>query len=229
MYTSIRSLPPGGRLAALLLCAGLSLEARPASLTMVVSDRSGQPVPEVVVYAVAAEKSTTQPVPRTPTTPVVMDQRFEQFRPHVLIAQTGSAISFPNADTVAHHVYSFSEPKQFELPLYQGTAHPPVTFDRPGVIDIGCNIHDHMEAHIVIVDTPFFAATGIDGRAVITDVPSGDYTVKIYSPRLRVTDHPVPQAIAVSGDSDAIVQIRLEGRLRPPHVSENESLNWSRY
>lgn len=204
------------------------MAAQPADLTVVVTDRDGQAVEEVVVYAVVTDGNTAVQTVAS-SEPLVMDQQFEQFKPHILIAQTGSAISFPNGDTVAHHVYSFSEAKQFELPLYQGTAHPPVKFDRPGVVDVGCNIHDHMEAHIVIVDTPYFAATDADGRATITDLPTGDYTVKTYSPRLRAADHPTPQEITVSGGTDSSVQIRLEGRLRPPHTAENESLNWSRY
>ena len=228
MDDSRRSLLPYARLAALAACAGLSVEARPTSLTMVVNDRNGLAVEEVVVYAVAAEGDASAPVTDF-SEPLVMNQQFEQFKPHILIVQTGSMISFPNGDTVAHHVYSFSEPKRFELPLYQGTAHPPVTFDRPGVIDVGCNIHDHMEAHIVVVDTPYFAATGAHGRAEISDLPSGNYTVRIYSPRLRAADHPAPQGVAITNGDDAILQIQLEGRLRPPHLPETESLNWSRY
>jgi plastocyanin len=228
MDASHQTLPPFARMAALVMCAGFGMHAQAASLTAIVTDRNGQPVEDVVVYAVAAEGKTPSSVTDSGE-PLIMDQQFEQFEPHILVAQTGSAISFPNSDTVSHHVYSFSTPKQFELPLYQGTAHPPITFDRPGVIDVGCNIHDHMEAHIVVVDTPHFAATSAGGRAVLTNLPTGDYTMQIYSPRLHAAKHPAPQQITVSDNSDAIVQIQLEGRLRPPHSSDNESLNWSRY
>ncbi len=228
MDDSNQSLRLWAHVAALLTCAGLSLEAKPAELTTMISDRNGQAVEDVVVYAIAADGDPLDPSSES-NDPLVMDQRFERFTPHILVAQTGSAISFPNGDRVAHHVYSFSEPKQFELPLYQGSPHPPVTFDRPGVIDVGCNIHDHMEAHIVVVDTPHFSATSADGRAVISDLPSGDYTVQIYSPRLRAADHPAPREVTISGSKDAIVEIQLEGRLRPPHFAESESLNWSRY
>lgn len=228
MNDRTRSLAPWARLAALGTCAGFGLETQAADITTLVTDRNGQAVEEVVVYALAADGDLHDPTTNVGE-PLVMNQRFEQFVPHVLVAQTGSAISFPNGDTVAHHVYSFSEPKRFELPLYQGSAHPPVTFDRPGVIDVGCNIHDHMEAHIVVVDTPYFSATQADGRAVITDLPSGNFTVEIYSPRLRTGDHPKPLKVTVSGDANPIVKIQLEGRLRPPHSSASESLNWSRY
>lgn len=228
MDTSNQSLRPRACLATLAACAGLSVEAQSASLTTVISDRNGQAVEEVVVYAIAADGGAADPVTGF-SQPLVMNQQSEQFRPHILVAQTGTTISFPNGDSVAHHVYSFSEPKRFELPLYQGTAHPPVTFDRPGVIDVGCNIHDHMEAHIVVVDTSYFATTGADGRAEISNLPSGNYTVQIYSPRLRAADHPAPQGIAIADNNEAVLQIQLEARLRPPHFSETESLNWSRY
>lgn len=228
MDDSTLSLGRFARLAALAVCVGLSLEAQPASLSTIVSDRDGHPVEDVVVYAVAAAGNAATPVTDS-SRPLIMNQQNEQFAPHVLIAQTGSTVSFPNGDTVAHHVYSFSEPKRFELPLYQGTAHPPVAFDRPGVIDVGCNIHDHMEAHIVVVDTPYFTTTGADGRAVLTDLPDGEYAVQIYSPRLRAADHPALRDITVAGTENAVLQIQLEGRLRPPHLSQSESLNWSRY
>lgn len=228
MDFSHQPLRPSARSAALTLCAGVSMAAQPADLTALVSDRNGQPVEEVVVFALAAEHNTPAPVP-TSSEPLVMHQVSEQFQPHILVAQTGSAIAFPNGDDVAHHVYSFSEPKQFELPLYQGTAHPPVTFDQPGVIDVGCNIHDHMEAHIVVVDTPYFASTSANGRAVISGLPSGSYSVQFYSPQLRAADQPARRDITIEDGDDVTLKIQLEGRLRPPHSAESQSLNWSRY
>ena len=61
-----------------------------------------------------------------------MDQAHNAFVPHILIVQAGTSVLFPNNDVVSHHVYSFSEPKTFEFPLYKGNAHPPLVFDRPG-------------------------------------------------------------------------------------------------
>jgi len=215
-------------LAAFAVCAVQGVEAQSASLSVLVSNREGQPVEEVVVYAVAVGLESADAV-TTAAEPLVMNQQNEQFEPHILVAQLGSTVSFPNSDSVSHHVYSFSAPKQFELPLYQGMGHPPVTFDEPGIVDVGCNIHDHMEAHIVIVDTPYFATTGADGQVMLSDLPDGAYAVQVYSPRLRTVDHPAPQHTTLAGSGDTVLRIQLEGRLRPPHSTENESLNWSRY
>lgn len=211
--------------AALLTAAA---QAPAATLSTIVIDRDSEPVVNVVVYAVPAHPERHAATARR-REPAVMDQRQEQFTPHILVTQTGGAVAFPNNDTVAHHVYSFSASKRFELPLYQGNAHPPVTFEQPGVVDIGCNIHDHMEAHIVVVDTPYFAMTDAGGRVKLTGLPDGEYAVQIYSPRLRPADHPQPLNTTISATNDPLLTIRLEEKLRPPHTTQGESLNWSRY
>ena len=71
-----------------------------------------------------------------PTASAVMDQRDMQFVPHLLVVQTGTSVEFPNSDTVAHHVYSFSNPNKFMLPMYKGDQHPPVTFEHSGVVSL---------------------------------------------------------------------------------------------
>jgi hypothetical protein len=102
-----------------------------------------------------------------------MDQRDQQFAPHVLAVQRGTAVSFPNSDQIRHHVYSFSEPKRFELRLYSGVPADPVVFDRAGTVVLGCNIHDDMIGFVRVVDTPWFATSGEDGVARIEKVPAG--------------------------------------------------------
>lgn len=205
--------------------AGLWADGMAATLVVQVDDRDGAPVTEVVVYATPLGT----PVPgRLPAKPPVMRQDHEQFSPHILVVQTGTAVSFPNDDTVSHHVYSFSKAKPFELPLYKGTAYPPVVFDQPGIVDLGCNIHDRMEAHIVVVDTPYFAQSAADGRAVL-EVPAGDYAVEVYTPRLRASALPAPARVTLAEAATLETTIRFEDRLRPPHETQSGSLSWSHY
>ena len=108
-----------------------------------------------------------------------MGQRDRQFTPQVLVVQTGTAVNFPNFDTVRHHVYSFSPIKVIDIKLYSGTPTEPVVFDKPGVAALGCNIHDRMSAHIVVVDTPTFARTDAKGQATF-DLPPGEHAVKAW-------------------------------------------------
>ena len=80
-----------------------------------------------------------------------MSQSKRQFDPRVTIITVGTAISFPNFDTVRHHVFSDSPTKKFDIELYAGTPAKPVSFDKAGTVDLGCNIHDAMAAWIVVV------------------------------------------------------------------------------
>ncbi|QPF76222.1 methylamine utilization protein [Roseateles sp. DAIF2] len=111
-----------------------------------------------------------------------MAQRERQFQPFVLVVQTGTAVNFPNFDTVRHHVYSFSPVKTFDLKLYTGTPAEPVLFDKSGIAALGCNIHDKMGAHIVVVDTPVFAKTDAQGQ-VRLDLPPGEHWLRAWHPR----------------------------------------------
>lgn len=111
-----------------------------------------------------------------------IDQRGLKFVPHVLAVQAGTAVSFPNSDQVRHHVYSFSPVRPFELRLYKDTPAEPVVFDQVGVATLGCNIHDWMIAYVVIVDTPYFATTGVDGEVRIA-LPPGDYDLRVWHAR----------------------------------------------
>jgi plastocyanin len=208
------------------VCVGAVELAAGASLTAEFIDRDGAPVDEVVVYALPTSAShETANAPRSG----VMDQRGEQFAPHVLVVQTGATIEFPNHDSVNHHVYSFSEPKTFELPLYKGSVYPPMVFDRPGIVVLGCNIHDHMEAHIVVVDTPYFSMSGRDGVARIDDMPPGEYVLHVWTPRLAAESLPGPKAVRLADGETLSITIRFTDRLRPVHTAERDSLNWSRY
>lgn len=135
---------------------------------------------------------------RTSTARAEIGQRDKQFTPQLLIVQTGTAVNFPNFDTVRHHVYSFSPIKVIDIKLYSGTPAEPVVFDRPGVATLGCNIHDRMSAHVVVVDTPIFARTDDKGQAAF-DLPPGTHTVKAWhagqkTPTLQALTLDVPAA-----------------------------------
>ena len=99
----------------------------------------------------------------------------------MLAVHTGTAVSFPNSDNIRHHVYSFSPAKRFELRLYQARRRP-VVFDKPGVVVLGCNIHDWMLGYVYITDDPFFAVSDDAGRLAL-DLPPGRYTASLWHPR----------------------------------------------
>lgn len=208
-----------------LLALGIASHGRAATLEVSVTDDEGRPVERVAVYVTAVNGGDVEL--RTPT--AVMDQQHKQFVPHVLVVQTGTSVLFPNHDDVSHHVYSFSRSKPFELGLYKGQAYPPVVFDEPGTVVLGCNIHDGMLGYIKVVDTPYFALTNGEGAALIDGLPDGDYSLEVWTPRLRENGLPSPQPLAVVSGDVAPLVVRLTGRLAPDHEHGESSLSWDRY
>lgn len=223
----------GLRLCSWLVALAPAAHSAAATLEISVVDEQGKPIGDVAVYATPSSGAAGHGVDAAALhaggeQKAIMDQHDMQFVPHLLVVQTGTEITFPNGDNVSHHVYSFSEAKRFELKLYKGDVYPPVTFDRPGVVVLGCNIHDGMLGYVVVVDTPHFAKTDKQGVARIDGVPSGDYVVAAWTPRARPTALPPTQQLAV-GEGTVAAQIRITGRLSPAHEHTVSSLTWERY
>lgn len=157
---------------------GAAVGAMAGNLEVLVTTPEGRPVED---FALVLE-APSAPAARKAKATILQQDR--EFSPYLTIVQTGTAIEFPNRDAFKHHVYSFSQPKIFEIKLYAGKPAKPVVFDKPGIVALGCNIHDWMEAYVLVVDTPYFARTGADGRARIAGVPDGRYRLKLWHPRL---------------------------------------------
>ncbi|HEX5310698.1 methylamine utilization protein [Aquabacterium sp.] len=170
----LRPAPP----TAMVLSTCLVLSAHAAPVPVTVLDSAGKPL---VGAAVAVFVKGT-PAATTGIT-VDMAQRDKQFVPSLVVIQTGSAVQFPNFDTIRHHVYSFSAIKPFEIKLYSGRPSTPVVFDRPGTATLGCNIHDGMVGYIHVVDTPYFGVTNAQGKVEL-ELPSGDHRVRVWHPQM---------------------------------------------
>ena len=192
----------GAALVAILTAAVVRLspaQTATGRVDAVVSDDRGKPVADAVVSVT----SPVAPPAAPPAAPAVMDQQNKEFVPHVLTVAVGTPVAFPNRDNIRHHVYSFSSAKRFELPLYIGTPAAPVVFDRPGVVVLGCNIHDWMVGYVYVAGTPYFAKTGLDGRARVGALPPGTYEARVWHPRMKGDPEKTSQPIAVTaGEPD---------------------------
>ena len=157
-----------------------------AGLSVSVVDGSGTAVSDAVVTLEPLDGAGAVPRPLPAAAPrrevVQEDQRFV---PQVTVVPVGATVQFPNRDKVQHHVYSLSKPKRFEIPLYEAGESTAVVFDRPGLVTLGCNIHDHMVGYIMVVNTPHYALTGADGAVHLEQVPPGRYRVGVWHPRAR--------------------------------------------
>ena len=171
-----------------------------------VQDGAGKALPDAAVFLESRE-------PRPAMKPAQggeMAQLNKQFVPRVLVVPMGTSVSFPNRDTVRHHVYSFSAAKSFELKLYTGTSASPVVFDKAGIAILGCNIHDNMAAWVVVVDTPHYGRSAQTGAVVLSNVPPGSYRLRVWHPGLPVGAAATDQPLVV-GPSDTTTTVRLTG------------------
>jgi len=197
-------------------CAAVLCAAAPQAAEIAVQVRSagGKPVADAVVIAVA-DGAAARPA-GTPGLEVI-DQVNHEFVPRVKVVLAGTPVSFPNKDNVRHHVYSFSPARRFELPLYAGTPAAPVLFDKPGVVVLGCNIHDWMIAWVYVSESPWFAKTGPDGRAVIAGLPARAYSVRVWHPQMETSEESTRTAADLVRESRAALawELALKPEFRP--------------
>lgn len=158
-------------------------------------------------YGDSAEQS--MPMPKAPPAVVYLEGDFaaqlsppaEQpallqqglaFHPRVLPVVVGTTVSFPNDDDTYHNVFSYSPAKRFDLGRYRGREGvPTVTFDEPGVVKVFCEIHNHMRATILVLETPYFVTTDEDGKYQLENLPPGKYTLTAWVNDRKVLSKPV--------------------------------------
>jgi plastocyanin len=162
-------------------------------------DVSGRPAADVVVWLDAPGAPRAVEAAR-----LVLEQRNMQFTPRVMVARVGSTIELPNNDRVFHNVFSFNHGKPFDLGLYPVGATKRITLDRPAVNRLYCNIHPHMAAYIVAVDTPYFATSNKAGEFTISGVPAGEFTDHAW----RSGGDTLAGTVTIGGNAPLVIQWR---------------------
>ena len=192
--------------AAATAIAAFSAAASAAAVDIAVTDADGRPLAGAVVFLESpAARAAVRPLPA-----YEIGQQARQFQPQVNVVTVGSEVRFPNRDTVRHHVYSFSPTKAFELKLYTGVEASPIAFDQPGIVVLGCNIHDGMVAWVLVVATPYHGVSGADGR-IRLDVPAGSYRLRSWHNSLPTGAPPLDEALGVPA-SGAAASVRLAAK-----------------
>lgn len=191
---------------ALLFALLLPALTQAATLTLNLRDERGNPAEDTVVYLMS-EKTPGMPL-KQPHTQI--DQINKTFVPLVSVVQRGTRVQFPNKDNIRHHVYSFSKAKKFEIKLYADTPAKPILFDQPGYVVMGCNIHDNMIAHLLVVETPYFAVADRNGRAVLADVPPGNYSLIAWH-AMRPDKDALVMPVKLGADTTLAANVRTRG------------------
>lgn len=211
---------------ALLVMLGALLQAvcaSAATLTLAVKLADGRPLADAVVTVQSKGRKLA------PAAPIraIMDQMHRMFVPEVLVVPVGSSVSFPNSDSVSHEIYSFSPAKRFQLPLYRGKPYPPVVFDHPGVVILGCNIHDWMIGYIDVTDAPFYGTTDAQGTWT-AELPAGRYEITVWHPRTREQTPTLSRELSLDARDRVALTLQLTKPLRPEPM-EGGSSSWDSY
>jgi plastocyanin len=208
--------------AAFGLFSASSFVAAQNRLVLSLTDEQRAPIADAVVMLQPASGVALAPrlVPRD----VVVKQIDREFLPRVTLVGLGSKASFPNNDTVQHSVFSFSKTKSFEIPIYSGNSPTTVTFDRAGVVTLGCNIHDWMVGYIFVADAPIAELSKADGVASIGELPAGTYTLRIWHPLQKIAEY--TQTVTVA---EATQRVAITLGLNPPRTRYKPPLNLQRY
>ena len=175
-----------GLVAVLALFAVRSAAAGSGTVKGTVTAATGPVADAVVLIEGPSVVAATDHAPHA-----VVDQRNKTFVPRVLAVPVGTTVDFPNHDTILHNVYSASPAKKFDVGMYGPGETKSVTFDAPGVVRIGCNIHPKMEAFIVVHTNPYVAVSDGKGAYTVASVPDGSYQLRVWHEKLAERRVPV--------------------------------------
>lgn len=144
--------------------------------------------------------------------------REKRFEPRVLAVPKGTTVTFPNYDKIFHNVFSLSEAGAFDLGLYRNGASRTASFEKPGVVRVYCNIHPQMAAWVVVLDGNLYAQSGRDGVAVVSGVPAGRQTLKVWEERGGEWTGPV--VVPAGGTVEVTVSLDASKWKEVPHKNK---------
>jgi len=205
-------------LLAMALLLYFPMQAAAGTITGVVKVNGLRSPADILVFLTHAPA----PVLDLPRAHFVMDQRNLTFLPHILPIPVGATVDFPNHDQVAHNVFSLSRTKKFNLGSYKPGMSKSVRFDKPGIVELRCDVHAEMRAYILVMKNPYFAVTDARGRFEIPDpalfqklgltkgLAAGKYAVKTWHEKLKSKK----QVVTVPAQGALSVQLAVK-RGRP--------------
>lgn len=150
----------------------LASPVQAGAVTLNIIDQYRQPVSNAVI-----EILNSAEIKGSPSNIAVIDQINKAFVPEQIIIQQGQAVDFPNSDNIRHHVYSFSAAKTFELKLYADKPEKEIVFEKPGVVVVGCNIHDSMIGYIYVAQSQSFISSDLGIAHIAAASPSSQISI----------------------------------------------------
>lgn len=194
-----------------------------ANITLANSKRNDPT--NVAVWLEPVSSKSQAAAERQTKDPLEIKQKGKIFSPRVLISRVGQQVDFPNLDPFPHNIFSNSDVRKFDLGLYQAGESRSLTFNRPGVVPVYCNIHPQMKAYVVVVRTPYYGLSNKSGEVSINDVPPGKYTVKVWHERSNQdTLDELARVVTISPDKTSLGTIQVDetgGAFTLPHKNKD--------
>lgn len=190
---------------------GSATVARASDLSVTVRDENGTPIADAVVtVTLKAGGQKTEP----PSSAYQINQKDTAYDPFVSVVSTGTSVNFKNSDSWGHHVYSFSKAKKFDITVAAYKVSDTVVFEKPGIVVIGCNIHDRMLAYIFVSGEGMPSKSNKMGIARFFGLPSGTYHLEVWHPTLRSKRKPPTADVSMLENENT--QIDIVAKLKRP-------------
>jgi hypothetical protein len=123
-----------------------------------------------------------------------------------VLVPAGGTVEFLNSDRLLHNVHSVSrENPSFNRTQPRGRVIP-VTFAKPEIVRINCDLHSWMRGWVVVADHPFYALSNEAGEFELPPVPAGKYTLQIWHETLGISSRDVtvgPEGARITVDLKA--------------------------
>ncbi len=156
----------------LLNCASMAIAGTISGQVTVLGENEQT---DVVVYLEGDLEGQYQPPMKNPE----ILQRDQVFSPATLAVLKGTTVEFPNDDDVFHNAFSFSPSNPFDFGPYGPGKDQRVQMKTVGLVEVFCDVHEHMYSYILVLDHVYFAMTN-KNRYSIPNIPEGQYTVKAF-------------------------------------------------
>ena len=174
-----------------------------------VTDIDDMPLKGVVVYISGIDSAN---LPLTGKKSIDIHQTDKKFSPYITVVKQSQSVRFINDDNITHHIYAAKGPERFSFKLRSKAPPKELAFSQLGDVAMGCNIHDWMGGHILVVPTAYYGVTGKNGQVTIKNLPDGPMTVTVWHPQLDKGGS--SQDWQVSGSAPETMRLQVQGKLR---------------
>lgn len=153
--------------------------------------------------------------------PVVLDQKNCLYTPQILAIQTGQKLVVKNSDPMPvamHNVHmnptapANQAANAANMNVAQMAGAPDLTVTFPAAenfLKFQCDVHTWMFAWVTVVDSPYFALTGKDGKFTIKNVPPGKYTISALHRKAAPAGVDKPIEVAADGaKADFVLEVK---------------------